>query len=74
MSGLVLGTRGSALALAQTHLVRVALAAANPPVSAEIREFKTTGDKRQDLSLSSAVHGDAGEHIDAERAWAIGQS
>ncbi len=64
MSGLILGTRGSALALAQTHLVQAALAAAHPTVAAGIREFKTTGDKRQDLSLSSAVHGDAGEQID----------
>lgn len=64
MSGLILGTRGSALALAQTQLVRTALAAADPPVAATIREFKTTGDQRQDLSLSSAVHGDAGEQID----------
>lgn len=64
MSGLILGTRGSALALAQTQLVRAALVAAHPGVTAEIREFKTTGDKRQDLSLSSAVHGDAGEQID----------
>ncbi len=64
MSRLVLGTRGSALALAQTGLVRAALAIASPGVETEIREFKTTGDKRQDLSLSSAVHGDAGEQID----------
>ncbi len=64
MSRLVLGTRGSALALAQTELVRAALAAASPGVATEIREFKTTGDRRQDLSLSSAVHGDAGEAID----------
>jgi hydroxymethylbilane synthase len=64
VSRLVLGTRGSALALAQTQLVRAALAAAEPGVETEIREFKTTGDKRQDLSLSSAVHGDAGEHIE----------
>ena len=64
MSGLTLGTRSSALALAQTHLVRAALAATHPDLPTEIREFKTTGDKRQDLSLSSAVHGDAGEHIE----------
>jgi hydroxymethylbilane synthase len=64
MSRVVLGTRGSALALAQTELVRAALAAVAPGLAVEIREFKTTGDKRQDLSLSTAVHGDAGEHID----------
>ena len=64
MSGLVLGTRGSALALAQTQLVRAALAAAHPDLRIEIREFTTTGDQRQDLSLSAATHGDAGEQID----------
>jgi hydroxymethylbilane synthase len=64
MSRLVLGTRGSALALAQTHLVRAALAAAAPDLETEIREFKTTGDKRPDLSLSTAVHGEGGEFIE----------
>lgn len=61
---LVLGTRGSALALAQTTLTRAALAAAHPELTVEVREFKTTGDKRQDLSLAAAVHGDAGEKIE----------
>ncbi len=66
MSGgrIVLGTRGSALALAQAKLTRAALLAAHPGLIVEVREFKTTGDKRQDLSLSSAVHGDGGEKID----------
>jgi hydroxymethylbilane synthase len=64
MSRVVLGTRGSALALAQTELVRAALAAAAPGLAIEVREFKTTGDRRQDLSLSTAAHGDAGEHIE----------
>jgi hydroxymethylbilane synthase len=64
MSRLILGTRGSALALAQTHLVRAALAAAAPDLKTEIREFKTTGDQRPDLSLTSAVHGEGGEHIE----------
>ncbi len=62
---LVLGTRGSALALAQTALVRAALGIA----LTETREIKTTGDRRQDLSLT-AVGGDGhgyvtgGERID----------
>lgn len=62
---LILGTRGSALALAQTALVRAALA----PAATETREIKTTGDRRQDLSLT-AVGGDGhgyvtgGERID----------
>lgn len=61
---LVLGTRCSALALAQTTLVRQALAASHPELRVEVREFKTTGDKRQDLSLASAVHGDAGVKVE----------
>lgn len=61
---LVLGTRSSALALAQTTLVRQALAAKHPELTVEVREFKTTGDKRQDLSLASAVHGDAGVKVE----------
>ena len=62
---LVLGTRGSALALAQTALVRAALG----DTLTEIREIKTTGDRRQDLSLT-ALGGDGhgyvtgGERID----------
>ena len=62
---LVLGTRGSALALAQTALVRAALGGE----LTETREIKTTGDQRQDLSLT-AVGGDGhgyitgGERID----------
>lgn len=46
-----LGTRGSALALAQAALARAAL---EPVVGAavELCEIKTTGDKRQDLSLT----------------------
>ena len=62
---LVLGTRGSALALAQTVLVRAALG----DRATATREIKTTGDRRQDLSLT-AVGGDGhgyvtgGERID----------
>ncbi len=50
-SALRLGTRGSALALAQTTLTRAAL---QPRWEAgiEVREIKTTGDKRQDISLT----------------------
>ncbi len=67
MSGagrITLGTRSSALALAQTALVRAALEAAHPGVEICVAEFKTTGDRRQDLSLAAAVHGDAGEKIE----------
>src|SRR5215218_3368190 len=53
-----LGTRGSRLALVQAHLVRDALAAAMPALSApdaiEIVAIKTTGDAIQDRPLSEA--------------------
>ena len=59
-SPLVLGTRGSALALAQTHLTLAALRAAHPGGRFEVREIKTTGDKRQDLSLTHLAPGGHG--------------
>jgi hydroxymethylbilane synthase len=53
-----LGTRGSKLALAQTGLVRDALAAALPPLAApgaiEIAAIRTTGDAIQDRPLAEA--------------------
>src|SRR3954469_10887015 len=53
-----LGTRGSKLALTQTGLVRMALAAAVPELAApdaiEIVAIKTTGDAIQDRPLSEA--------------------
>ncbi len=51
MSKLILGTRASALALAQTELTRQALAAAAPEVEVEVRKFTTRGDQKLDLSL-----------------------
>ena len=59
-SPLILGTRGSALALAQTHLTLAALRAAHPAGRFEVREIKTTGDKRQDLSLTHLAPGGHG--------------
>ena len=59
-SPLILGTRGSALALAQTHLTLAALRAAHPGCRFEVREIKTTGDKRQDLSLTHLAPGGHG--------------
>ena len=59
---LVLGTRGSALALAQTTLVRAALVGGAAVTASETREIKTTGDRRQDLSLT-AVGGDGHGYI-----------
>ena len=57
---LVLGTRGSALALAQTRLTFAALQAAVPGLRCEVREIRTTGDKRQDLSLTHLAPGGHG--------------
>ncbi len=60
MLPLVLGTRGSALALAQTALTLDALRAAWPDGRFEVREIRTTGDKRQDLSLTHLAPGGHG--------------
>jgi hydroxymethylbilane synthase len=57
---LILGTRGSALALAQTRLTAAALEAAFPGTRVAVREIKTTGDKRQDLSLTHLAPGGHG--------------
>ncbi len=57
---LILGTRGSALALAQTTLVTEALSAAWPGGRFEVQEIRTTGDKRQDLSLTHLAPGGHG--------------
>jgi hydroxymethylbilane synthase len=52
VSPLILGTRGSELALAQTRQVAARLLAAHPSLLIETRIIKTTGDKRLDISLS----------------------
>ena len=54
MTRFVLGTRGSALALAQAELTRKALAAAYPGLEVEQRVFVTRGDQKLDLSLIRA--------------------
>jgi len=48
---LVLGSRGSALALAQVELTQAALAAALPELRTELKTFITRGDQKLDLSL-----------------------
>jgi len=50
----VLGTRGSALALAQVELTRAALAQAMPGLVVEVKTFVTRGDQKLDLSLIRA--------------------
>ena len=62
---LILGTRGSALALAQTALTLDALRAAWPDRHFETREIKTIGDKRQDLSLTHLAPGGHGYQANA---------
>ena len=49
---LVLGTRGSALALAQVDLLMEALRCAVPKVEIEVKKITTTGDKRLDISMA----------------------
>ncbi len=58
MSGIIVGTRGSALALAQADLTEAALAQAHPGLKTERRIFTTRGDIKLDLSLLRA--GEAG--------------
>lgn len=52
-----LGTRGSALALAQADLVTTALTASKPGLRVERVVVRTTGDKRQDLRLGDPASG-----------------
>ena len=47
----MLGSRGSALALAQVELTRAALAHAFPALALEVKTFITRGDQKPDLSL-----------------------
>ena len=54
---LVIGTRGSRLALRQTEIVRDALLAAHPETKLEVREIKTEGDRS---SAPLSVIGGAG--------------
>jgi hydroxymethylbilane synthase len=58
MSHLTLGTRGSALALAQVDLTEAALAAAKPSLTTGRQIFITRGDQKLDLNLLQK--GDAG--------------
>jgi hydroxymethylbilane synthase len=50
----VLGTRASALAIAQVELTRAALQRAVPGLEIEVQTFVTRGDKKLDLSLIRA--------------------
>ena len=52
MRELVVGTRGSALALTQTELVCAALRAVDPSLRIRVQRITTTGDARADVPLS----------------------
>jgi hydroxymethylbilane synthase len=54
LKSIILGTRGSALALAQVELTTRALAAAFPGMGIERKIFVTRGDQKLDLSLIRA--------------------
>ena len=78
MSTLRIGTRGSELALAQTHQAIAALQAANPGLECSITIISTAGDQRTDIPLhmvnSATNTGDKGVFIAAiEEALAAGE-
>ena len=49
---LILGSRGSALALAQVDLFKNALRLAVPDIEIEVKIITTTGDQRLDISMA----------------------
>jgi hydroxymethylbilane synthase len=53
MQNIVIGTRGSALALAQTEMVKAQLIAKNPNLSVSVQIIKTEGDRKQDTELEA---------------------
>ena len=59
---LVVGTRGSALALAQAAMTESALREAHPALAIERRIIKTTGDRRTDVPLSEVAAAEG--HLD----------
>ena len=52
MNSLIIGTRGSPLALAQTEIIRGVLLRAHPQLQIESRIIKTSGDQFSNLSLT----------------------
>lgn len=55
---LILGTRGSELALRQAEMVEATLRAAHPELQVERKVIATTGDKRPDLRFREFTEGD----------------
>lgn len=72
MQQVTIGTRGSALALAQTELVKSALVAAHPALTVNVTVIKTEGDRKQGTPL--AAQSDKKDWIiDLERALLAGE-
>ncbi len=59
-NALVLGTRGSALALAQVTLVEQALRAAGVDIPVEVKKIVTSGDRRSSADFSDVIETGAG--------------
>jgi hydroxymethylbilane synthase len=49
---LIIGTRGSALALCQAHMIKEELESADPDLEVRLKKIKTTGDKITDVPLA----------------------
>jgi len=72
MERIIIGTRGSALALAQSELVKAELLAKNPGLVVEVSIIKTEGDRKQGTPL--AAQSDKKDWIiDLERALLAGE-
>ncbi len=62
LQNIVIGTRGSALALAQAGLTESALQAAHPELELERKVIMTTGDRRVDVPLAEVARAEG--HLD----------
>src|SRR5262245_25886616 len=71
-SVVVIGTRGSKLALAQTELVRAAILAAHPKVQIAVEQIATKGDLVRDRPFS-AIGGNGLFVTEIEQALRAGQ-
>ena len=54
MSGLIVGTRGSPLALAQTELIKGMLLRAHPDLAVTVKIIQTSGDRFQQAAIAAA--------------------
>lgn len=57
---MILGTRGSPLALWQTNWVKERLAAAHPGLEIRVEIIRTTGDRQQQSDPAAVMPGDKG--------------